>query len=127
MDTTTQLSITGLRSGNTYTFTVDYVRSGNTLIVLCESDEVWWKNVLYGAPVTLTLDGEAVNAYARTYTNICDVARRLDFFLQKRPALASKYGVRQRRNGRLRRRDLTTAAGRLVAVEVQLAPQLALV
>lgn len=127
MQDTTQLTITGLRSGNTYTFTVDYVRDGSMLIILCDVDAVWWKNLLYGASVAVELDGEAINAYARTYTNACDVARRLNVFLQKRPALASVYGVKPRRNGRFRRRDLLEAAQQFVAVEVQVAPQLALI
>lgn len=39
------ITFTGRTSGKTYTTPVNYVRDGETLIVLSHTDRTWWKNL----------------------------------------------------------------------------------
>ena len=51
------VTVTGRRSGQTYTTPVNYVREGDTVTVFSWCDRTWWRNLRGGAPVTLRLRG----------------------------------------------------------------------
>jgi len=51
------VTVTGRRSGQTYTTPVNYVREGDTVTVFSWRDRTWWRNLRGGAPVTLRLRG----------------------------------------------------------------------
>ncbi len=59
---TVLVSFTGRRSGRTFTTPVNYLRSGDE--VLIATDSAWWRNLTGGAPVTLWLRGERVETRA---------------------------------------------------------------
>jgi F420H(2)-dependent quinone reductase len=54
------ITVTGRRSGKHYTLPVSYVRDGETLLVISQKDRTWWKNLRNGAPVTVLLQGHAL-------------------------------------------------------------------
>jgi F420H(2)-dependent quinone reductase len=60
------ITVTGARSGRTYTIPVGYRREGAnvTIPVLWPDRKRWWRNLREGAPVTLRLAGESYRGRA---------------------------------------------------------------
>ncbi|MEW5869728.1 MAG: nitroreductase family deazaflavin-dependent oxidoreductase [Chloroflexota bacterium] len=62
------ITYTGRKSGKTYTTPVNYVRidsdRGSYLLTTSFSQRTWWRNLRGGAPVSLMLQGKAVQATA---------------------------------------------------------------
>ena len=54
----TLLTVTGRKSGRTYTTPVNYVRDGDVLTVISRRGRTWWRNLSGPAPVTVRLKGE---------------------------------------------------------------------
>lgn len=52
------LSVTGRKSGRTYTTPVNYVRKGDTLTVISRRGRTWWQNLTEPAPVLVRLRGK---------------------------------------------------------------------
>jgi hypothetical protein len=82
------LTFKGRVSGKTYTTPVGYHRAGETILVFTHSP--WWKNFVGGAPVTMLLEGEAVQGRA-------EVSRDLETILAEVEPLMRKYGAKQAR------------------------------
>lgn len=51
------MTVTGRKSGKTYTTPVGYVRSGADLLIVSSPDRAWWKNLRGGAAVSMRLHG----------------------------------------------------------------------
>ncbi|HET9477124.1 MAG TPA: nitroreductase/quinone reductase family protein [Dehalococcoidia bacterium] len=51
------LTVTGRRTGRTYTTPVGYVRTGDTITVLSREGRTWWRNLLQPAPVIVRVRG----------------------------------------------------------------------
>jgi deazaflavin-dependent oxidoreductase (nitroreductase family) len=58
------VSVRGRKTGAIYTTPVNYVREGNTLLVLSRTDRTWWKNLRGGAPITVLLKGKEIQGTA---------------------------------------------------------------
>jgi deazaflavin-dependent oxidoreductase (nitroreductase family) len=80
------ITVTGRNSGKRYTLPVSYVRDGETLLVISQKDRTWWKNLLGGAPVTVSLQGHTLQARGETFTNTDMAAHILLLILQRVPA-----------------------------------------
>lgn len=52
------LTVTGRKTGRTYTTPVGYVRKGETITVLSQEGRTWWRNLLQPAPVIVRLRGK---------------------------------------------------------------------
>src|SRR5215213_1728507 len=48
---------TGRKSGKAYTTPVNYLRDGDTLLVVSSCEHIWWKNLRAGAPVAVRVRG----------------------------------------------------------------------
>ena len=61
------ITVTGRRSGNTFTFPVAYSQEGEqvTIVVGWPERKRWWRNLLDAAPVTLVLHGVERTGSAR--------------------------------------------------------------
>ncbi len=79
------ITVTGRRSGKRYTLPVSYVCDGETLLVISQKDRTWWKNLRKGAPVTVLLQGHALQARAETFTDPDMAAHILLLILQQVP------------------------------------------
>jgi deazaflavin-dependent oxidoreductase (nitroreductase family) len=87
MDKSTMLiTVTGCKSGKSYTFPVSYVRDGETLLVISQQDRTWWKNLRGGAEVTVFLQGHTLQARGETFTDTEMGAKILLLILQRVPA-----------------------------------------
>ena len=59
------ITYTGRKSGKTYTVPVNYVRSGDDLLVVASRDHVWWRSLRDGGvPVGVRVHGRDVEATA---------------------------------------------------------------
>jgi deazaflavin-dependent oxidoreductase (nitroreductase family) len=83
---TMTMTITGRKSGRSYTFPVSYVQDGANLLVISQKDRTWWKNLRNGAPVTVFLKGRRLQASGEAFVDMEMVAKILLVILQKAPA-----------------------------------------
>ncbi|MEL6150589.1 MAG: nitroreductase family deazaflavin-dependent oxidoreductase [Chloroflexota bacterium] len=109
------LTVTGRKSGNLYTFPVEYVEDGDTLIILSHLHRTWWKNLTDDAQVRLCLRGRVLTAHAELKTDPAQVAGYLTRVLEQRPMLARFYRVERTETG-FNRDDVYDAAHNVVAV-----------
>jgi len=54
----TLITMTGRKTGRTYTTPVNYVREGDTLTLISRRDRAWWRNLSKPAPVFVRLRGK---------------------------------------------------------------------
>ena len=86
MDKSTILiTITGRKSGKTYTIPVSYVHNGDTLMMISQREHSWWKNLRGGAQVTIYLQGRTLKASGEVLTDAEVVENKLLTFLQQFP------------------------------------------
>jgi deazaflavin-dependent oxidoreductase (nitroreductase family) len=79
------ITITGRKSGKRYTLPVSYVRDGENLLVISQRDRTWWKNLLGGAQVSVSLQGHTLKARGETFTDTEMGAKILLQILQRVP------------------------------------------
>ena len=77
------ITVTGRKTGKSYTFPVSYIRNGETLLVISQRNRTWWKNLCDGAPVTIFLQGHVWSARGETFTNTGMAAKILLMILQR--------------------------------------------
>lgn len=80
------ITVTGCKSGKSYTFPVSYVREGENLLVISQKDRTWWKNLRGGAQVLVSLQGHTLQARGETFTDTEMGAKILLQILQSVPA-----------------------------------------
>jgi deazaflavin-dependent oxidoreductase (nitroreductase family) len=61
------ITFTRRKSGRTYTTPVNYVREGDTLLIVSSRDYSWWKNLRGGAPVTVRVRGREMKGVGETF------------------------------------------------------------
>ena len=83
------LTVTGRRSGKPITTPVNYVRDGETLLVVSWKERTWWRNLRGGAPVTLRLQGRDVRARGEVLEEESAVAEGIVRLVRAAPAFAS--------------------------------------
>jgi len=112
------ISVTGRRSGKVYTTPVNYLRDGETLVVISQRERTWWRNVRGGADVGLRVQGQARCGFATVAEDDASVAQALGRIVSSRPAYARFLGITMRPDGTPD--DLTRAAHSRVVVSIQL-------
>lgn len=88
------LTVTGRRTGKTYTTPVGYYEAGGYFWVLTSRDRTWWKNLQGGAHVKLLLKRKLVTGYAETELDGRSVESRMVEFIQHVPQAAKPMGIR---------------------------------
>lgn len=56
------IAVTGRRTGRTYSTPVQYIRRDGTLYAVSRRERTWWRNVRGGAPATVRLRGQELQA-----------------------------------------------------------------
>jgi deazaflavin-dependent oxidoreductase (nitroreductase family) len=79
------ITVTGRKSGKTYTMPVSYMRDGDILMMISRREHNWWKNLRGGAQVTLYLQGHTLKARGDVSTDAETVAKKLLMFLRHFP------------------------------------------
>jgi hypothetical protein len=112
------LSVTGRRTGTTYTFPVRYHRDGDLLKVITANN--WWRNLRDGpTPVTVWLRGRRRAATARAHHGDDTVAAELPDFLARNPALAKMYGIPRAPEGGYPAEHVRAAAAHVAVVHIR--------
>jgi deazaflavin-dependent oxidoreductase (nitroreductase family) len=62
--TTMLITVTGRKTGRTYTTPVNYVRRGQDLYLISRPERTWWRNLRSAAPVSVFLAGRELPACA---------------------------------------------------------------
>ena len=88
------ISVTGRKTGRTYTLPVGYYVEGDYLWVITSRDRTWWKNLQGGAQVNLLLKRKPVQAFAETETDEKYVETRMYEYLRHVPQAAKPMRVR---------------------------------
>jgi deazaflavin-dependent oxidoreductase (nitroreductase family) len=114
------ISVTGRRSGRTYTTPVNYLLDGDQLTIVSLRERTWWRNLRDGAEVGLHLRGTPRRGRASVTEDEASVAAALAGYLRRVPAYARFLGVRPATNGEPEAEGLVSAARTRVIVNVQL-------
>ncbi len=112
------LEYTGRRSGKAFVTPVNYVRTGEELMVTSQRHRTWWRNFIGGAPVRLWLAGEQVNARAITQVDPDEVVQSLQKYLTAAPQIARYFQVSLDEQGRPKSAEVELAALSRVAVRI---------
>ena len=116
------ITMTGRKSGKTYTLPVSYVRDGD--LVLCSTDRAersWWKNLRGGADVALRLRGKDVSGHATAiYENQEAIANGIGTMLKHVPRDAKYYNVRLDEDKRPLAEDIIASAQHRVIVKINI-------
>lgn len=117
------ITFQGRQSGKTYSTPVEYIKVGEELSVVSRRERTWWRNLIgcdgKGAPLTLHLQGQDVNANARVVMQEAELTRELDALCHARPAYAKYLKMRLDAQGQPVADDLTRAARQYVIVRVR--------
>lgn len=114
------ISVTGRRTGKVYTTPVNYLRDGDTLMVISTRERSWWRNLRGGAEVRVYLQGQARRGQATLAEDDVSVADALGRLVTRAPAYARFPNVRMRPDGTADPADLARAARSRVVVSVHL-------
>jgi deazaflavin-dependent oxidoreductase (nitroreductase family) len=88
------ITVTGRKTGQPITTPVDFARCGDELWVLTSRDRMWWRNIDCATPVTLRIQGRAVQAVADLVEEPKLVAAQLLEYVRMLPAAAGPLGLR---------------------------------
>jgi deazaflavin-dependent oxidoreductase (nitroreductase family) len=88
------ITVTGRKSGKTYTTPVGYYEEGGYLWIVTSRDRKWWRNLQGGAKVDLLLKRKPVTGIAYTELDEKSVEARMVEFLRHVPQAARPMGIR---------------------------------
>ncbi|MFN8597592.1 MAG: nitroreductase family deazaflavin-dependent oxidoreductase [Anaerolineae bacterium] len=94
------ITVTGRKSGKSYTTPVGYVRSGAELLIVSSPDRSWWKNLRGGAPITIHLQGSARMGIGTAIEDPARVAESLIEMLKAAPQYQNFFKVSLTPDGR---------------------------
>ena len=114
------LTVVGRRSGRTFVIPVRYMQQGATVRFVTERSNQWWRNMLGGARVRLTLAGVERDYVA---TAIADdperVARFLRVLFEHYPQDAAYHDLRLDSGRQPEPEELMDAARRTILIEAE--------
>lgn len=114
------ITVTGRKTGRSYTTPVSYERDGTDLIILSRRTRTWWRNLATNPHVELRLAGEPVHGSAEVSTGADDALPRLTAFLRSHPRDAKFYGVTVSSEGEVNEAEARAVLPHLVVVHVAL-------
>jgi hypothetical protein len=117
-DTLMVLSFSGRRSGKRYRFPIGYMRQGSTLFSY--SPFSWWRSLISGAPVTVTVRGRVIQGRAEAITDTAMVEAGMLVYLRHNPGDARYFDVKIGPDGAPDAADVASAAQRNVQLRIQL-------
>ena len=107
------ITITGRKTGKTYTTPVGYYMEDGTMWVITSRERTWWKNLQGGAKVDLLLKRKPVTGFADVDLDEKSVAARMVEYLHHVPQAAKPMKIRME-DGKPNQEDVgTTARDRL--------------
>lgn len=113
------ITVTGRKTGKTYTTPVGFYREDGYLWVLTNRDRTWWKNVLGGAQVSLLLQRKPVSAFAEPQLELETVEKLLREYVRHIPQSAKPMGIRVE-GGTPNAEDVTRVAKERLFIQIRL-------
>jgi deazaflavin-dependent oxidoreductase (nitroreductase family) len=113
------VSYTGRKSGKSYATPVNYVRQGKVFWVTSLRQRSWWRNLLDGAAVRLTVQGRDISARGEALTQPEQVAEGLRAYFNAAPQHARYFQVGLDAQGQPLAEDLAREAGKRVVVRFE--------
>ena len=108
----------GRKSGREFLVPVNYVRSGDTLLVISQRERTWWRNLRGGASVKVRLQGQDVRGTAVVIEDQTAVADCLAEMLQQAPRYAGYLQISMNGSGQPDQAALLGAAAGRVMVQI---------
>jgi deazaflavin-dependent oxidoreductase (nitroreductase family) len=113
------ITITGRKTGKTYTTPVGYYEEGGYLWVITSRERTWWKNLQGGSKVGLLLRRKPAQGEAETELDENSVAARMVEYLRHVPQAAKPMGIRVE-NKSLNAEDIARTAKERLFVKIKL-------
>lgn len=113
------VSVTGSKSGKTFSVPTNYLRDGNTLWVISWRERKWWRNLRGGAKVQVLLAGKAVEGRGQVTEEEKTVAQSLLDYYKKIPQYAKYVGIGLDTQKRPIPFDCEHAARKMVMVQIK--------
>ena len=88
------ITVTGRKTGRTYTTPVGYYQEDGNLWVLTSRDRTWWRNLQGGRQVKLLLKRKLVKGFAEIEVNGKAVEAHMFEYIQHIPQAAKPMGIR---------------------------------
>ncbi|MFQ6065268.1 MAG: nitroreductase/quinone reductase family protein [Candidatus Bathyarchaeia archaeon] len=115
------ITFTGKKSGKVYTTPVNYINDGGNISVFSLRNRVWWRNLRGGAPVTVRIEGQDLEAFAESIEDKEVVAAGLLAYLQRSSKYAKYFQATLDSNGQPNPEEVARAAQNWVMIRVELA------
>jgi deazaflavin-dependent oxidoreductase (nitroreductase family) len=113
------ITVTGRKTGKTYTTPVGYYEEGDYLWVITSRERTWWKNLQGGAKVDLLLKRKPITGVADTEVDEKSVAARMVEYLRHIPQAAKQMGIRME-NGTPNAEDMARTAKDRLFIKIKL-------
>jgi hypothetical protein len=117
---TVLITVTGCKSGKTYSIPVNYRQEADILWVTSRRDRTWWRNLRGGAPVSALLGGRTLQARGEVIEDEKEVSERLADYFRKAPQIAKYFQVSMDPSGQPVQADCDRAARERVMVKIVL-------
>ena len=113
------ITITGRKTGKTYTTPVGYYVEGEYLWVITSRERKWWKNLQGGAKVDLLLKRKPVTGIADVELDEKSVLARMSEYLRHIPQAAKQMKVRME-DGKPNQEDVAATAKDRLFVKIKI-------
>lgn len=111
------VTFTGRKTGKIYSTPVSYIQEDSRVSFSTNGENIWWRNLIGGADVTLTLRGEEVPATTEViYGEGAETEAALTDFFTKMPRDAKYSGVKIEKDGTPNKDSIATCAKKFVVV-----------
>ena len=112
------ITITGRKTGKTYTTPVGYYMEDGTMWVITSRERTWWKNLQGGAKVDLLLKRKPVTGFADVDLDEKSVEARMVEYLHHVPQAAKPMKIRME-DGKPNQEDVATTAKDRLFVKIK--------
>ena len=112
------ITITGRKTGKTYTTPVGYYMEDGTMWVITSRERTWWKNLQGGAKVDLLLKRKPITGIADVDLDEKSVEARMVEYLHHVPQAAKPMKIRME-DGKPNQEDISTTAKDRLFVKIK--------
>ncbi len=113
------ITITGRKTGKTYTTPVGYYVEGGAMWVITSRERTWWKNLQGGAKVDLLLKRKPITGFADVDMDEKSVEVRMAEYLRHVPQAAKPMKIRME-DGKPNQEDIANTAKDRLFVKIKL-------
>ncbi len=103
------ITVTGRKTGKKFTLPVGYYCEERALWILTRRNQTWWRNVEYGAEVSLLMKRKRFRAFAEADLDDASVEQQMHEYIRHVPQAAKSLGIRVE-NGNPNAEDIARVA-----------------